>query len=163
MPWGKQLAADSICQVSFSSPREGDWQLWHKIELRNIVKHCEVKTVLWGWLLRCWHIYTRSIQDVVTDMNGDCWFAECFSCPSGLQAGTCVNLNHPSVHPTNECGLRQSLREQWLFKTAPRKQALSKTSSAREFSCWQLHLHATYRFVQSHDCPHTLVKDWQSS
>lgn len=65
-------------------------------------------------------------------MNGDCWFAECFSCPSGLQAGTWVNLNYPSVHSTNACCSRQSLREQWLFKTAPRKQALSKTSSARD-------------------------------
>lgn len=43
---GEALAADSIFQVSFSSHREGDWQLWHKIELRNIVKRCEVKTAL---------------------------------------------------------------------------------------------------------------------
>ena len=96
-------------------------------------------------------------QDIVMDMNGDCWFAECFSCPSGLQAGTWVNLNYPSVHSTNTCCSRQSLREQWLFKTAPRKQALSKTSSARDF------LADSYTYTQHFDLSSHKVKDRQSS
>ncbi len=142
MPWGKKISS-WLFQVSFSSPREGDWQLWRKIEHRNILKYCEVKTALWCWFSRCWLMYTRHGY-------GHGWFDSRWLLIRRVhllsQQFATWNM---SVHPTDACCSRQSLREQWLFKTAPRKQALSKTRSARDF------LADSYTYAQHMICPVT--------